>query len=96
MDKRNITSLKNLEFDLEPLNYLQNVTKNFGKCGPSNFLFFRAKWKGIEQKKSDFKPSFYELKNIHGQPVALDKKLMRQHKYNKDTGQATSMYHLAR
>ena len=34
----------------------------------------RAKWKGIKLEKSTFKPSFYKLKNIHGQSVPLDKK----------------------
>lgn len=56
MKKKQHYILKNLEFDLEPLNYLQNVNKKFGKCGPSNFLVFRERWKSIELEKSDFKP----------------------------------------
>ena len=39
-----------------------------------DFSSARAKWKGIKLEKSTFKPSFYKLKDIHGQSVPLNKK----------------------
>ena len=38
------------------------------------FSSARAKWKGVKLEKSTFKPSFYKLKDIHGQSFPLDKK----------------------
>ena len=34
----------------------------------------KNKWKGIKMEKSTFKPSFYKMQDIHGQPVPLEKK----------------------
>ena len=34
----------------------------------------KGKWKGIKIEKSTFKPSFYKMQDIHGQPVPLEKK----------------------
>lgn len=34
----------------------------------------KGKWKGIKIEKSTFKPCFYKMQDIHGQPVPLEKK----------------------
>ena len=34
----------------------------------------KGKWKGIKIEKSTFKPSFYKMQDIQGQPVPLEKK----------------------
>ena len=39
-----------------------------------DFSTSKSKWSGIKLQKSDFKPTFYNLRDINGRKVPLDKK----------------------
>ena len=39
-----------------------------------DFSTSKSKWSGIQLQKSDFKPTFYNLRDINGRKVPLDKK----------------------